>query len=284
MTNTAQDLEEWAGMGLLGVDTQVYDLTQVTPFLDEMIEAARESDAPAFAGGQLPAEDAIFILDGPQGQKTTVGLHLHREGERGVRCNLMSIRAHNLVTGMMLESAGHAAKMLATNSLPKHLQPTVDFLNANGWMDPSRPENRIYSDEVFEIGAPIRCADDMADAMIRMASAACEFMAMPIASRSPGALPRPARRRLEKTGKQVRLTNVTVTRSVAAGLTRSGGHGEGGGRALHFVSGHWRISPTSIHAQPVHGQMKIWIDGFWKGNPEYGVVLHRYLARKRSAA
>jgi hypothetical protein len=29
--------------------------------------------------------------------------------------------------------------------------------------------------------------------------------------------------------------------------------------------------------------MKIWIDGFWRGDPAHGVVLHRYLARKKVA-
>jgi hypothetical protein len=124
-------------------------------------------------------------------------------------------------------------------------------------------------------------APGQAKAMARFASAACEFMAMPIAALAPGALPRAARRRLERKGKAVAITNVTVTRSITAGLSRPHGPGEHG-KALHFVSGHWRISPTSLHGQMVHGHWKIWIEGHWRGDPEYGVVLHRYLARKRN--
>lgn len=287
MSGTAnfEDIEHWAKIGVLGLDVQVYDLINVTDFVAEIADAAKEADAPLFNAGLVPAEKCAILLRGFDDPNSFIPLYLERVGTDGIRCSMLSIRAHNLVMGQMRESAGIVADLMATGGLPKHLQSTADYLDANGWLDPSRPENQIYGEPVFKVGAPVDSGEAVGHmALGRMASAACEFMAMPIASRSPGALPRPARRRLVREGKVVRITNVNVTRSVAAGLARSGGHGEAGGRALHFVSGHWRISPTSIHAQPVHGQMKIWIDGFWKGNPEHGVVLHRYLAHKRSAA
>jgi hypothetical protein len=286
MSTVLEDLEHWAIMGLIGVDTQVYDLTQVTDFVAEIADAADQSDAPVFNAGLVPAESAVVLLAGYQPddrEAPYIAMYLHREADRRIRCSTMHVRAHNLVTGMMMETADKVRDLLAAGTLPKHLQPTVDYLDENDWMDPTKPENQIRPDEIFEVGALVPSDRSITGALARMASAACEFMAMPIAARAPAALPRPARRRLERTGKRVLLTNVSVTRSVAAGRARGVQHGEAG-RALHFVSGHWRVSPTSFHAQMVHGQLKIWIDGFWRGDPEYGVVLHRYLARKRNAA
>lgn len=282
MTANFDDMEAWAKMGLLGMDVQVYDLMAVTDFVAEIADAGKEADAPLFGAGLVPADKCVILLRGFEDPREFIPVYLERAGE-GIRCSMLSIRAHNLVMNQMRESAGAVAEMLASGTLPKHLLPTVDYLDRNGWLDPTKPENQIYPEPVFEVGKPVQPAADYGHkALGRMASAACEFMAMPIAARSPGALPRPMRRRLDRLGKTVRITNVNVTRSVAAGLARGAGEGVQG-RALHFCSGHWRISPTSIHAQPVHGQMKIWIDGFWRGDPEHGVVLHRYLARKRAA-
>lgn len=284
MSGTAnfEDMEAWAKMGLLGVDVQVYDLMQVTEFVAEIADAAKEADAPMFGAGLVPADKCVILLRGFEDPNDFIPVYLERAGV-GIRCSMLSVRAHNLVMSQMRESADIVANMLASGAMPRHLQPTVDYLDQNGWLDPSRPENKIYPEPVFEVGKTVEAAADVGHkALGRLASAACEFMAMPIAAHAPGALPRPMRRRLEKIGKGVRITNVSVTRSVAAGLARGAGTGDAG-RALHFCSGHWRVSPTSIHAQPVHGNMKIWIDGFWRGDPAHGVVLHRYLARRKAA-
>lgn len=273
------DLEAWAKIGVLGMDVQVYDLMQVTDFVAELADAAKEADAPLFAAGLVPADKCAILLRGFDNPNTFIPLYLERVGTDGIRCSMLSIRAHNLVMTQMRESADQVAHMLASGSIPKHLQPAIDWLDRNDWLDPSLPQNQLYDEPLFKIGAPLSGGTEKGNkALAHMASAACEFMAMPIAARSPGALPRPMRRRLDRLGKGVRITNVNVTRAVAAGLTRGVSPGDTG-RALHFVSGHWRVSPTSIHAQPVHGQMKIWIDGFWRGDPAHGVVLHRYLAR-----
>lgn len=287
VTATFSDLEEWADMGVLGVDVQVYDLTRVTEFLSEMAEAATDADAPMFGAGLVPADRCVILLSDFVNGGGFVPVYLERLGGDKIRCNFLAAMAHNEVLRKMTDSAEAVANMLATgaDTVPEYVQRNIDWLDQNGWLDPSHVQNQIMQDYIFEIGKPIEPTMLRTRVVIGgMMSAACEFMAMPIAARTPTLLPRPMRRRLERTGKSVRLTNVSVTRSVAAGLARSGGHGEAGGRALHFCSGHWRISPNSIHAQPIHGQMKIWIDGCWKGNPEHGVVLHRYLARKRSAA
>jgi hypothetical protein len=277
------DLEAWAKMGVLGMDVQVYDLTQVTSFVAEIADAAKEADAPMFSAGMVPADRCVILLEGYDNPADFIPLYLERVAPGRIKCSLMSIRAHNLVMGQMRESAGLVADMLASGGIPKHLQSTVDWLDRNDWLDPDLPENKVYDEPIFEVGRPVDPRLERGRvAMAQMASAACEFMAMPIAAHAPGAMPRPARRRLERLGKGVRITNVNVTRSVAAGLARGAGEGVTG-RALHFVSGHWRVSPTSIHAQPVHGNMKIWIDGFWRGDPAHGVVLHRYLARKKVA-
>jgi hypothetical protein len=285
MTGTAnfEDLEAWAKMGVLGMDVQVYDLTQVTSFVAEIADAAKEADAPMFSAGMVPADRCVILLEGYDNPADFIPLYLERVTPNRIKCSLMSIRAHNLVMGQMRESAGLVADMLASGSIPKHLQPTVDWLDRNDWLDPDLPQNKVYDEPVFEVGRPVDPSTERGKtALALMASAACEFMAMPIVRHAPGAMPRPARRRLERLGKGVRITNVNVTRSVAVGLEDGVGNGDAG-RALHFVSGHWRISPTSIHAQPVHGNMKIWIDGFWRGDPAHGVVLHRYLARKKAA-
>jgi hypothetical protein len=280
-----EDLEAWAKMGLLGMDVQVYDLTQVTQFVAEIADAAREADAPMFGAGLVPADKCVILLEGYDNPADFIPLYLERVSPDRIKCSLLTIRAHNLVMGKMRESAGLVAEMLASGGIPKHLQPSVDWLDRNDWLDPDLPKNKIYDEPIFEVGRPVDPRLERGRvAMAQMASAACEFMAMPIAAREPGNLPRPVRRRLERTGKKVRITNVNLTRSVAAGMARKASEADASaGRALHFVSGHWRISPTSIHAQPVHGNMKIWIDGFWRGDPAHGVVLHRYLARKKAA-
>ena len=285
MTHAAnfEDLEAWAKMGLLGMDVQVYDLTQVTQFVAEISDAAREADAPMFGAGLVPADKCVILLEGYDNSADFIPLYLERVSPDRIKCSLLTIRAHNLVMGKMRESAGLVAEMLTSGTVPKQYQGAVDWLDRNDWLDPASPENQIYEEPLFAVGKPVPATSEKGHmALATMASAACEFMAMPIAAHAQGAMPRPARRRLERLGKGVRITNVNVTRSVAAGLAH--GEGEGvTGRALHFVSGHWRISPTSIHAQPVHGNMKIWIDGFWRGDPAHGVVLHRYLARKKAA-
>lgn len=285
MTDITADLEEWATMGALGTDVQVYDLTAVTAFIAEIADANREAEAPLFSGGLPPAQKCLLLISGYHEGSEPIPVYIERTGETSVKCVLMKSLVHNHVLGYMIETTHRLADRIAAGGLPPpKVQVAIDWLDKNDWLDPSKVENQMHEVPVYQIGsvAPDPSVDNGKGAVAGMASAACSFMAMPIAKREPGALPRAARRRLERSGKQVKIVNVTVSRSVTAGLAR--GHGEGvHGRALHFVSGHWRISPTSIHAQMVHGQMKIWIEGFWRGDPEHGVVLHRYLARKRAA-
>jgi hypothetical protein len=279
------DLEQWSTMGLIGVDMQIYDLTNVTDFVAEIAEAADEADAPLFNAGLIPADKCIILLSGYKNESSYIALHMQREANDKIRCSTMHVLAHNHVTSMMIETADKVKVMLNNGTLPKHLKPTVDYLEQNEWLNPNNPENQIRPDEIFEIGSIAHKEASVSWAMGRMASAACEFMAMPIVAREPAALQRSARRRLERLGVRVSLTNVNLTRSIEACRRRGTESNDIGdsGRALHFVSGHWRVSPSSIHARMVHGQMKIWIDGFWRGDPEHGVVLHRYLARKKEA-
>jgi hypothetical protein len=279
------DLEAWAEMGILGLDVQVYDLRQVTEFVIEIADAAQAADAPLFHAGLVPSEKCVLLL---QHSDTTDGfgaLYLEKIGRDRIKCSALSLHSHNEILLKMAESAGTLANMIAVGNVPSHMQPALDYLDQNDWLNPDLPQNQLYDEPICEIGKPAkRGLNELGSGLVFMASAACEFMAMPIAARAPGNLPRPVRRRLERTGKKVRITNVNLTRSVAAGMARKASEADASaGRALHFVSGHWRISPTSIHAQPVHGNMKIWIDGFWRGDPAHGVVLHRYLARKKAA-
>lgn len=285
---TLEDIEEWSLDGLLGVDVQLYDLTQVTEFVSEMADASCSADAPLFSKGYLPAKRCVFLMRGfREDTGAFVPLYAEQSGPNGVLFSMLAFRAHNEVMRELLDTTKRIREEIALNpvSFPADIQQGVDWLDSHGWLDPERAENRIREDHTAEIGKPANPDySEVSKMFSHIASACCEFMCMPIATSTPSSLPRPMRRRLERVGRVVRITSVNVTRSVAAGFARSGGHGDAGGRALHFVSGHWRISPTSIHAQLVHGQMKIWIDGFWRGDPEHGVVLHRYLARNRSAA
>jgi hypothetical protein len=283
MTDLNSLIEEWTEAGVLAVDTQIYDVTAVTPFVDEMVEAAAEVDAPMMQGGLLPAPRVLLVVAASDGRDEPFGLYLENGKGGVIRCAFAAYMMHNKVVDMMREAADILRGRLLEGNLSPEEQSCVSILQRDNWMNEGLPQNRRLP--VFEFAAGEVFSSETPDnikAMARFASAACEFMAMPIAGKTPGALPRAARRRLEKKGKTVRLTNVTVSRSVTAGLSRPHQPGEHG-KALHFVSGHWRISPTSLNAQMVHGQMKIWIEGHWRGDPEFGVVLHRYLAKKRAA-
>lgn len=282
MPDMASLIEEWTEAGVLAVDTQVYDMTMVAPFIDEMMEAAAEADAPMMQGGLLPARRVLLVVSANEDREASFGLYLEDNGNGTIRCAFAAHMMHNEVVRLLNASVSKLRRRVAEGNLNPVEKSCVKTLEESSWMDTSLPQNQIIPVLEFEIGQTI--GDDAptnARAMARFASAACEFMAMPIAAKEPGALPRAARRRLERKGKTVSITNVTVTRSVTAGLSRPHQPGDHG-KALHFVSGHWRISPTSLHGQMVHGQWKIWIDGHWRGDPEYGVVLHRYLARKRN--
>lgn len=282
MPDMATLIEEWTEAGVLAVDTQVYDLTMVAPFIDEMVEAATEAHAPMMQGGFLPARRTLLVVSANEDREASFGLYLEDMGGGLIRTAFAAHMMHNEVVRLLNASVSKLRQRVAEGNLNPVERSCVETLERSAWMDTSLPQNQIIpllqftAGQVIEEDAPMN-----AKAMARFASAACEFMAMPIAATAPGALPRAARRRLERKGKAVAITNVTVSRSVTAGLNRPHQPGEHG-KALHFVSGHWRISPTSLHGQMVHGQWKIWIEGHWRGDPEYGVVLHRYLARKRN--
>jgi hypothetical protein len=281
MTDINTLIEEWAEAGVLAVDAQVYDLTAVAPFIDEMVEAATEAKAPMMQGGLLPARRTLLVISANEDREASFGLYLEDIGGGVIRCAFAAHLMHNEVVRLLNASVAKLRQRVAEGNLNPVERSCVKTLEESNWMDTSLPQNQIIPVLEFTVGQVIEDdAPENAKAMARFASAACEFMAMPIASKTPGALPRAGRRRLERKGKAVAITNVTVSRSVTAGLNRPHQPGEHG-KALHFVSGHWRISPTSLHGQMVNGQWKIWIEGHWRGDPEYGVVLHRYLARKR---
>jgi hypothetical protein len=280
MTDIPQLIEEWTEAGVLSVDTQIYDVTAVVPFLDEMVEAAEDSNAPMLQGGLLPAKRVMLVVSAGGEREEGFGLCLEDGGNGKIRCAFAAHLMHNDVLKLLKASVSTLKRRIEEGNLTPAEMKCVAQLERDAWLDERLPQNQTMPIYEFQVGGIInKDAPDRARAMGRFASAACEFLAMPIAAQAPGALPRAARRRLERQGKTVRLTNVTVTRSVTAGLSRPHAAGEAH-RALHFVSGHWRISPTSLNAQMVHGQMRIWIEGHWRGDPEYGVVLHRYLARK----
>jgi hypothetical protein len=281
MPDMATLIEEWTEAGVLAVDTQVYDLTMVAPFIDEMVEAAAEAHAPMMQGGLLPAKRTLLVVSANEEREASFGLYLEDIGGGVIRCAFAAHLMHNEVVRLLNASVAKLRRRMVEGNLTVVEQSCVRTLEESAWMDTALPQNQIIPLLQFTVGQTVDDAPENARAMARFASAACEFMAMPIAGKTPGALPRAARRRLERKGKAVAITNVTVSRSVTAGLNRPHQPGEHG-KALHFVSGHWRISPTSLHGQMVNGQWKIWIEGHWRGDPEYGVVLHRYLARKRN--
>jgi hypothetical protein len=246
-----------------------------------MWDAAMESNAPMMHGGLLPAKLVLLFMNREASLGEDFGIYVEEISPGTFRCASAAHLMHNEVIRLMQISAETLRQRIDAGDLTPQERTCADILEANAWMSPALPQNRIMPVFTVEAGKPA-CIEDVHGAhMAAFVSAACEFMAMPIAGKTPGALPRAARRRLERKGKTVAITNVTVSRSVTAGLNRPHQAGEHG-KALHFVSGHWRISPTSLHGQMVHGQWKIWIEGHWRGDPEYGVVLHRYLARKRN--
>jgi hypothetical protein len=282
MSDLATNVERWLEAGILTVDTQIYDMTAVVPFVDEMVEAAMEADAPMLQGGRLPARHTLFYVSGGEDRESSFGIYAEDRGDGSLRCTFAGHLLHNKIVSIMRETAAKLQVRMVEGNLSAAELRAISILEKDEWMDERLPQNRVRPLHEFRVGAVIDpAAPTEAVAIGRYVSAACEFLAMPIAARTQGALPRAARRRLERSGKTVKLTNVTVTRSVTAGMNRPHQPGEHG-KALHFVSGHWRVSPTSLHGQMMHGQWKIWIEGHWRGDPEFGVVLHRYLARKRN--
>ena len=278
----ADDLERWADMGILGLDVQVYDLTAASSFVWEICDANSKASAPLFASGLPPAKAFVVAVD--LDDKKSVCVMVSRASETHVQCDFVSaLEAYQAgreaallrkkVMGMLDDAPSNVCDMLGISAE----SPVADFDRKYITNERAKFMEEESGLATVEIGAPCPQVDGWAASILHICSAACEFMAMPIATKEPAQLPRAARRRLERTGRGVSLVTVGITRSVAAGCKRlpSGDHG----RALHFVSGHWRLSEASLHRKWVFDGWRIWIEGHWRGDPAYGVLLHRYVAR-----
>jgi hypothetical protein len=275
-------------MGILGLDTQVYDLSAATDFVLEISCANEKQNAPLFVSGLPPAKSFVVMVD-VRGDKQAC-IMVRRVSETHVQCDLMQSlevveaekeTAEHIKRSKTLRAELTTMMKCAPEEVYDMLGVTADdtlegidkrYITGEG-ITPET-DNRVA---LIEIGAPIKDDQTWLPALLHICSAACEFMAMPIATKEPAQLPRAARRRLERTGRGVSLVTVGITRAVAVGCKRlpSGDHG----RALHFVSGHWRLSEASLHRKWVFDGWRIWIEGHWRGDPAYGVLLHRYVAR-----
>jgi hypothetical protein len=275
-------------MGILGLDTQVYDLSAATDFVLEISCANEKESAPLFASGLPPAKSFVVMVD-VRGDKQAC-IMVRRVSETHVQCDLMQslevAEAEKMTTAYMERAKALRAELATMMKCAP--EEVYDMLGITAADTLEGIDKRYITGEgitpeaddrvaLIEIGAPIKDDQTWVPALLHICSAACEFMAMPIATVHQAHLPRAARRRLERNGRGVSLVTVGITRAVSAGYNRqqSGEHG----RALHFVSGHWRLSEASAHRKWVFEGWRIWIEGHWRGDPAYGVLLHRYVAK-----
>lgn len=284
----SDDLERWANMGILGLDTQVYDLSAATEFVMEIADANEKASAPLFLSGLPPAKSFVVLTKNSEHDQWC--FMVKRVSDTHVQCDLMQTlevevmrkRADhhrertrslkNEVSQMLKCSPDNVLDMLGIKNLSELGDIPKEYITGEG-IDPQEDEKIA----LIEIGSPIKEDGTWVPPVLHICSAACEFMAMPIATSTPAQLPRATRRRLERTGRGVSLVTVGIARSVSEGYARKKPAVHG--RALHFVSGHWRLSEASAHRRWVFGGWRIWIEGHWRGDPAYGVLLHRYVAK-----
>lgn len=258
----ANQIEQWANLGVIGIDTQVFDLTDCEQFVQEMASAQGEAGAPMFFAGLPPAARCLFwigrysILASVEDGRVVCRMVIEDEAQRMfdvVERNEAEIRR-------LLEKDAHLIPAL------KEKHPELDFE-----LKSKRPD---YLAAIVTPNEPAPKGE--AEVIALWASAACEFIAMPIAQTNQVALPRPFRRRMERSGVSVSLVAVRIRRGQSYGKS---GDTEAATRALHFVSGHWRRADGSPRRRLVSGEWRIWIEGHWRGNPDVGIRLHRYIAR-----
>lgn len=265
----ADQIEKWADMGVIGVDTQIYDLSGCEELIAEIGASLVESAAPLFWNGAPPASRCFFYM----GKRSLISENI---GDM-VRCQLALSEEAVRTWDQLEETIDFVQKAIAENptyaaELRKR-HPDFEF-----HLNRARPTD--LNDSILINQGDTSSTDDRLY-LAAWVSACCEFIAMPIAQTNEAVLPRAFRRRMERNGIKVSLTAVRIRRGQSYGAH---GDAEAASRALHFVSGHWRRADGSPRRRLISGEWRIWIEGHWRGNPDVGIRLHRYIAHPADIA
>ena len=256
---------------------QIFDLSEVRDMTDEMQRQYVKDDGSVRFSSPLPAENCVFfdgqfaIISSVEGDKITCALAQELEVKE-IESYMLG-RAQEVmawVDGDPTAIARLRSKMGddKANDLVKSAKKRVEA---------GMSENDFYG--VCAVG-------DYTDAPeCIMAAIFSEFISFPIAQSEVSKITRPTRRRIKRLGVDIRLSTVSLSPPKARYSQED--HAPGEKRPLHFCRGHWRRS-NSCRARPMPtGDLGVWIEGHWKGDPDYGIVVHNYVAtaedmRKRS--
>jgi hypothetical protein len=104
-------------------------------------------------------------------------------------------------------------------------------------------------------------------------------MATPGLARASDVAPlRADRKRAERAGARgMAFKTAEIDRSAASRIATEAGVAH---KRLHFVSGHWRRSEAES-SRLVNGEMRVWVRGHWRGNPELGTVTTTFKAGRK---
>lgn len=249
-------------------DWQVFDMSAARRMTDEMHRQYANGGEWRF-NTPLPAQKCVF-WDG-------TGAIMCLQNEGAVSAFLMDelniLELHADVRG---RAAGLLDALSEDHGLKKRLVTRLgrdevsDLITTAEEQASRKPASLEDHTEFQEYGEPATTP------MLQCAAVMAEFCAFPIARLEHKPMKRPTRRRLKRLG--VSLEVRTVGLSPANHKAEMGPHSPGARKALHFCRGHWRKS-GGPNSRVVNGDLRTWIAGHWRGNPDYGIVLHDYVCR-----
>ncbi len=246
---------------------QIFDLSAAKDMTDEMLRQYTANEGVRFSS-PIPAQNCVFF-----------------DGE----CAIIATGVDGEVECMLAEELEAAA--LQAYNLGK-AQEVIDWCDA----DPTVKERmrlKLGAEEADKILSLAKSRVDRgmdtpkyANCMIgeytdevlcQAVAVFSEFVSYPIAQSKEVSAARPTRRRLKRLGVNVRILSVGL--SPASVRYEQNNNSPLQKRALHFCRGHWRRSASPTAVKMPNGECGIWIDGHWRGDPEYGIVLHDYVAK-----
>lgn len=229
---------------------QCYDVAAIMPLAETMAQEQHGAGYPLFGGAGLPADRTIFDF----GDGTTLAAW------REDGAIAMDTGARIGVDHIARRMNDRWAQMAATAEVPHD----PDAPPACGRVQPGATAGGIE----YAMGLLISCVLDL--------------IATPqIVAASEARPPRAFRKRAQREGRPEPIyRRVEILRREGASGSASG---EGAGRRLHFTSGHWRRS-NSFRARLVNGELRVWVEGHWRGDPRLGIVVKRYEAGREAAS
>ena len=255
-----------ARQDVFGAQYQLFDLSKASPMLLEMQRQHAENGEWIMAT-PLPAAHCILW----DGEYTIVA---SQDGKKVEACLIQEYQ----IAEAQDQLRGRAETFLGLVGSDPLFKPALLRRHGQKQVEEMITEARQIITKPHKIDAEVdTCAigDAVNSPVLQFLSVCTEFCAFPIAEIRPASISRPTRRRLARMGLTIELRQVSL--SPARHKAHEAHHSPGDRRPLHYCRGHWRKSPSE-RARLVNGEMRVWIAGHWKGDPDKGVVLHNYVA------